>query len=198
MKKFSAFLIFALCGVASFAGQAFVVVFDGKKYVEFFDEPVAGEYLLAADSDGRVRWQTLSPYESLTLFDGKNAAAFERENGVWKRVNAPSGILADIMAALRGVVAGGEISGGVFDSSKQADGSVVLVPRDAALRKFIEKIVVELKDGTREPRKVVIFDTGGDRTELAVRKYISGGIDLSGFFDLSAPQSAKIGRFLGK
>ena len=135
---------------------------------------------------------------SLTLFDGKNAAAFERENGVWKRVNAPSGILADIMAALRGVVAGGEISGGVFDSSKQADGSVVLVPRDAALRKFIEKIVVELKDGTREPRKVVIFDAGGDRTELAVRKYISGGIDLSGFFDLSAPQSAKIGRFLGK
>ena len=198
MKKFATFLIFALCGVASFAGQAFVAVFDGKKYVEFFDEPVAGEYLLAADSDGRVRWQTLSPYESLTLFDGKNAAAFERENGVWKRVNAPSGILADIMAALRGVVAGGEISGGVFDSSKRADGSVVLVPRDAALRKFIEKIVVELKDGTREPKKVVIFDAGGDRTELAVRKYISGGIDLSGFFDLSAPQSAKIGRFLGK
>lgn len=198
MKKFAAFLIFAFCGVASFAGQAFVAVFDGKKYVEFFDEPVAGEYLLAADSDGRVRWQTLSPYESLTLFDGKNAAAFERENGVWKRVNAPSGILADIMAALRGVVAGGEISGGVFDSSKRADGSVVLVPRDAALRKFIEKIVVELKDGTREPKKVVIFDAGGDRTELAVRKYISGGIDLSGFFDLSAPQSAKIGRFLGK
>lgn len=198
MKKFSAFLIFALCGIASFAGEAFVAVFDGKKYVEFFDEPVAGEYLLAADSDGRVRWQTLSPYESLTLFDGKNAAAFERENGVWKRVNTPSGILADIMAALRGVVAGGEISGGVFDSSKRADGSVVLVPRDAALRKFIEKIVVELKDGTREPKKVVIFDAGGDRTELAVRKYISGGIDLSGFFDLSAPQSAKIGRFLGK
>lgn len=198
MKKFSAFLIFALCGVVSFAGQAFVAVFDGKKYVEFFDEPVTGEYLLAADSDGRVRWQTLSPYESLTLFDGKNAAAFERENGVWKRVNAPSGILADIMAALRGVVAGGEISGGVFGSSKQSDGSVVLVPRDAALRKFIEKIVVELKDGTREPMKVVIFDAGGDRTELAVRKYISGGIDLSGFFDLSAPQSAKIGRFLGK
>lgn len=198
MKKFAAFLIFAFCGVASFAGQAFVAVFDGKKYVEFFDEPVAGEYLLAADSDGRVRWQTLSPYESLTLFDGKNAAAFERENGVWKRVNTPSGILADIMAALRGVVAGGEISGGVFDSSKQADGSVVLVPRDAVLRKFIEKIVVELKDGTREPKKVVIFDAGGDRTELAVRKYISGGIDLSGFFDLSAPQSAKIGRFLGK
>ena len=74
----------------------------------------------------------------------------------------------------------------------------MLVPRDAALRKFIEKIVVGLKDGTREPRKVVIFDAGGDRTELAVRKYISGGIDLSGFFDLSAPQSAKIGRFLGK
>ena len=198
MKKFAAFLIFAFCGVASFAGHAFVAVFDGKKYVEFFDEPVAGEYLLAADSDGRVRWQTLSPYESLTLFDGKNAAAFERENGVWKRINAPSGILADIMAALRGVVAGGEISGGVFDSSKQADGSVVLVPRDVALRKFIEKIVVELKDGTREPMKVVIFDAGGDRTELAVRKYISGGIDLSGFFDLSAPQSAEIGRFLGK
>lgn len=86
MKRAFAYLLFFLACAAVFArGGSFVILFETKKYVSFFDAPIAGKSALASDSGGRVRWQTLEPYVSAMIFDGSEAAAFEFEGGKWRR-----------------------------------------------------------------------------------------------------------------
>ena len=81
-----------------------------KKYVSFFDEPIEGKCLLASDASGRVRWQTLAPFVSAMIFDGADSAAFEFDNGKWKRVDMPSSrAVSEIMAGLKGVLSGEKV-----------------------------------------------------------------------------------------
>lgn len=64
------FAVFLACAAVFARGGSFVILFETKKYVSFFDAPIAGKSALASDSGGRVRWQTLEPYVSAMIFDG--------------------------------------------------------------------------------------------------------------------------------
>ena len=106
MKRFFLLLcLFFACASAFAKGGACALLFETKKYVSFFDEPIEGKCLLASDASGRVRWQTLAPFVSAMIFDGADSAAFEFDNGKWKRVDMPSS---------RGVGNNGGVKGRAF------------------------------------------------------------------------------------
>lgn len=195
-------LLFAACiacAPACARGGSSVILFETKKYVSFFDAPVAGKSALASDSEGRVRWQTLEPYVSAMIFDGSEAAAFEFEGGKWRRAGMPaSRAVAEVMAGLKGAVSGGEISEKFFSVSKTSGDSYTLVPKNPAIARAVKSITVKFAAGSREPELVAIFDPSGDRTEMRVAKRADGDFDISAAFDASDPSAFDPKTFLEK
>lgn len=101
-----------------------------RKIRELFDEPIEGKCLLASDASGRVRWQTLAPFVSAMIFDGADSAAFEFDNGKWKRVDMPSSrTVSEIMTGLKGVLSGEKVPDNLFSVSNKSGNEIVLTPK---------------------------------------------------------------------
>lgn len=198
-RAFAYLLLFLACAAAFARGGSSVILFETKKYVSFFDAPIAGKSVLASDSEGRVRWQTLEPYVSAMIFDGSEAAAFEFEGGKWRRADMPaSRSVAEVMAGLKGAISGGGVPEKVFGVSKTSGDSYALVPKDPAIARAVKSITVKFSAGSREPELVTVHDPSGDRTEMRVVKRAAGDFDISAAFDVSDPSAFDPKTFLEK
>lgn len=198
-RAFAYLLLFLACAAAFACGGSSVILFETKKYVSFFDAPIAGKSALASDSEGRVRWQTLEPYVSAMIFDGSEAAAFEFEGGKWRRADMPaSRAVAEVMAGLKGAISGGGVPEKVFGVSKTSGDSYALVPKDPAIARAVKSITVKFSAGSREPELVTVHDPSGDRTEMRVVKRAAGDFDISAAFDVSDPSAFDPKTFLEK
>lgn len=198
MKRFFLLLgLFFACAAAFADGGAYALLFETKKYVSFFDEPIEGKCLLASDASGKVRWQTLAPFVSAMIFDGADSAAFEFDNGKWKRVDMPSSrAVSEIMAGLKGVLSGEKVPDNLFSVSKKSGNEIVLTPKNPLMAKAIKSIKITGKPP--KPEIVTIFDASGDRTEMRIKKSSFGSADLTGAFDISNPGSFNCKSVFGK
>ena len=71
------------------AGKVAVFMRQSKS-IELLSETIEGDVLVCADINGRIRWQTFSPYESILIFDGKELSQYEKLSGGWKKLSAHS------------------------------------------------------------------------------------------------------------
>lgn len=154
------------------------------KTMSLLDEPVRGEALIVADSKGRVRWQVLSPYESILIFDGKNVFQFEKTGEKWKSLNIPfSEKTGELVGQIRKLVLG-DFSGALFDM-KEVGGKILLTPKSSDLAKFILKIEVTPKENFKHPLLIEIFDADGDKNSIEIVKFSENPKNLEDAFDVS-------------
>lgn len=194
-----AFNIFLLCvfTVSAFGSVAADLARASKKHaftlieaeqtktVSFFDERLQSEIVIAVSTGGKMRMQTLSPFEAATIFDGGTTARYEKTSGTWRRLDSDGGALAKRVFEQIGrllTASGGE------DYDVSENGAVLtLVPKNAFVRAAISKIEIGTSGAGENTAvsSVKITDADSDTTELRVKKISHTQPD--GIFDVSKP-----------
>lgn len=194
-----AFNIFLLCvfTVSAFGSVAADLARASKKHaftlieaeqtktVSFFDERLQSEIVIAVSTGGKMRMQTLSPFEAATIFDGGTTARYEKTSGTWRRLDSDGGALAKRVFEQIGrllTASGGE------DYDVSENGAVLtLVPKNALVRAAISKIEIGTSGAGENTAvsSVKITDADSDTTELRVKKISHTQPD--GIFDVSKP-----------
>ena len=73
------------------AGKVAVFMRQSKS-IELLSETIEGDVLVCADINGRIRWQTFSPYESILIFDGKELSQYEKTFRAFARIRKKNNI----------------------------------------------------------------------------------------------------------
>ncbi len=158
---------------------------EQTKTVSFFDERLKSEVVIAVSLDGKMRMQTLSPFEAATVFDGNATARYEKTAGVWRRLESDGGALAKRVFEQIGRLF--TASGGEDYEVSESGVVLTLVPKSAFVRAAVSKIEVGTS-GAGENTAVdyiKITDSDSDVTELRVKKISHAQPD--GIFDVSKP-----------
>lgn len=186
--------------ISLFLSEAFadgnLIIFESKKSIKFFDEPILSKCLLATDSSGKLRWQTLEPFESAMIYDGKNASAFECEDGVWRKISIPQDSLIKVLRGLRSAISDEtKIPTDIFDYNKNSDGVIELTPKESHLKLAIKKIRLKFKEDGKTPIFVEIIDSANDKTFL---KTLRAEIPSKNLKDAFNVENAGAFKFLGE
>lgn len=157
---------------------------EQTKTMSFLDEPVKGKALIVADSKGRVRWQSLSPYESILIFDGIKIFQFEKTSDGWKTLNTPfPEKTKEIVGEIQKLVLG-DFSGALFEM-KEVGGKILLTPKSPATAKFILKIEITPTSDFKRVHIIEIFDADGDKTSIEIKEFSEDPQNLEDAFDAS-------------
>ena len=179
MKTF--ILLLAAASVQALYADSFLIEMEKIKSVSILTEPVRGKCALAADSEGRARWQIFSPYESITISNERGLFQFEKNAGEWKTIKNP---FADKIKKVIGDIK--NIVSGKFSNEYEVErsgNSATLLPKDPAARKFISKITVKFAGGSDIPESIEIEEAGGDKTVLKTLRAQKDPAGLSDAFD---------------
>ncbi len=181
MKKFVCILFFAVSCAYLFGGAAELISAASKntgkvavfmkqsKTIELFGETVSGDVLVCADANGRIRWQTFSPYESIMICDGKELSQYEKFPEGWKKLSSAARehvkkITAGISKMMLGDYSEYEVA--------ERDGKIWLTPKDSLSKKAIKNIALTPAGDGATVKSIELSDTNGDRTLLTVVKIV--------------------------
>jgi outer membrane lipoprotein-sorting protein len=138
------------------------------------------------------RWEVREPYRSLLVLNGDQVGRFEDEDGRMRPVqsgdrDAIRQMLAPMMAMMRGDFGA---AGETFRLSGETgiEYRIHLEPRDAKLRRYIERIVVRVERGQLEVTALQIQEPGGDVIDIEFRARREAPLDPR-LFDTKAPQA---------
>lgn len=189
MKKFCISVFFIFVFIANSVGQSVAMKFETSKYIEIMESAIKGEAHFFSDEKGNVRWQTISPYESVMLLNSKGVFQFEKQNGNWRKLDSKFGkSVKRIVDEIRKIIVGD--FGDSYEVKKIAD-SVELIPKNSSAKNFISKIKITLKQGTQIPTIIEFVEVSGDRTVMKVAK-----ISQDAKLDESVFDETKIGDFV--
>ncbi len=155
---------------ASRANPEIIMEILQTKQMSFFDETIKSKMIVAVSNTGKMRMQTLEPFEAVSIFDGNSFARFEKSNGSWQRLDGSSGLVAKrIFEEIRSLLSG-NIAQANYDVSTKQNGSITLVPKSESVRKAVASIEIftRVENGTRLVEKISILDADGDKTVLEI------------------------------
>lgn len=140
-----------------------------EKFSEFFDAPVKSQLEITVSFGGKIRIQTLQPFEAVSIFDGENFARYEKSGGKWRRLSDANPAMAKVVFAQMSKVFTGGVSDALYEIREDAD-TATLVPKNAQVRKFVSeiKILTGMKNGARTVKKITVSDPDGDTTAMGV------------------------------
>ncbi len=139
---------------------------ESTKISEFFEEPSVSKITAEADTQGRLRWATKSPFESEIIANDDGVFQFEKTDGKWMQVDLPaSSELREYISKIASAALG-DYSG--FDSKKISPQKIELYPKPESQRKHVKKILIEL-NSENFPDNIKIFFSNGD---LSVLKFL--------------------------
>mgnify|MGYP002520619380 CR=1 FL=1 len=140
-----------------------------EKFSEFFDAPVKSLLDITVSFGGKMRIQTLQPFEAVSIFDGENFARYEKDGGKWRRLSDANPAMAKLVFGQMSKLYTGGVSASLYEIREESD-TVILVPKNVQARKFVREIRIstELKDGRRSLKKITVSDADGDSTQMGV------------------------------
>lgn len=167
---------------------------DQQKNIALFDEPIRSRLRIWVCMSGKMRIENLEPFRSLSIFDGEKLARYEFQNGSWKKLTEANPELAKrIFGQMSGVYTG-KIDSGEYDVQEKGS-SLTLTPKNAAVKNFIEKIIIETgRDGAKTlAKKITVIDADGDSTAMNIDscKLLS---EEPKIFDTESPEANLKGR----
>ena len=150
------------------AGKVAVFMRQSKS-IELLSETIEGDVLVCADINGRIRWQTFSPYESILIFDGKELSQYEKLSGGWKKLSAHSReSVKKIISEISKLVVGDYSSYEVYKSG----GKIFLTPKDGFAKKVLKSILLVPSGDGKTVKSIEFTDSNGDKTVLTVLKIV--------------------------
>lgn len=152
----------ALAGAAAVRGE-----FSQRKYLHELPQPLvsSGEFLVARGIG--IDWHTRVPFDSDLLLTPQSMV--QRDGGAEAmRVDASTqpglGAVEQVFDALFALDTPKLAERFTLYGLRGKDGwTLGLKPRDAALAKMIDSVVI---GGSEQPQRIVLHETGGDRTEI--------------------------------
>jgi outer membrane lipoprotein-sorting protein len=142
--------------------------FRQTKYVAMLEEPLVSEGRFTFQRPDQVRWEMITP--ELLVVDISGSELRAGPPGEVAKVDA--GPAVALFRDLAGIFTGaGDYAGNQrFTLGPGASGgdSFILTPRDPSVGRVIASIEIELDPGSGGPRRVVIAEAGGDRTEITL------------------------------
>ena len=197
MKYLNAAFIFILFSIASFGGgiaqklakaagenSNIEIAFSQRKTMSLFDEVMESKMVFVTDSKGRMRWQVLEPYQSVTIFDGRQVHQFELEAGGWKKLDfTEAENFKKIFTEIRNII-GGKYSETAYDIS-EAEGKLVITPKDSNVRRVVAKITITPRADFMGPEQIEILSGDGDKTVLTVERATANSANIDDAFDAS-------------
>lgn len=142
--------------------------FRQTKYVAMLEEPLVSEGRFTFRRPDEVRWEMVKPEPMVVDIHGGELRA--GPPGEVAKVDAGPALalfrdLSGIFTGAADYAANRRFALGPGSSGTQ---SFTLTPRDPSVARVIASIEIELDPGTGGPRRVVISEAGGDRTEIAL------------------------------
>jgi len=142
--------------------------FRQTKYVAMLEEPLVSEGRFTFQRPDQVRWEMVTPEPLVVDISGSELRA--GPPGEVAKVDA--GPAVALFRDLAGIFTGaGDYAGNQrFTLGPGASGgnSFILTPRDPSVGRVIASIEIELDPASGGPRRVVIAEAGGDRTEITL------------------------------
>lgn len=150
--------------------------FEQRKTVKGFRNPLvsSGEFVVARQRG--VIWRTLVPFASSLVVTRDRVVARQADGTVAKRLNANeepavravSETLFGVMAAdLSALVQRFDVSG----ESRPEGWRLLLLPRDAGLARWIQRVELE---GDRFLQSVRLHEASGDLTAIRLARHVTG------------------------
>ncbi|HEU6449166.1 MAG TPA: outer membrane lipoprotein carrier protein LolA [Verrucomicrobiae bacterium] len=193
MKKLAGIFIFAFCAAAFAATNELQTVADPQPLLEklrsrmepvktvamdftqdrelnLFAEPLKSEGVMLMERPDKIRWETMSPYQTILLGDENSVAQFEFTGGKWQKLKLGfSQMLARVMQQMSAMNQG-NLSAMTNDYSVSVstnNGFVfIMVPKDEKIRQMISSLEIHLAPDLTATREVVMNEPNGDLTRI--------------------------------
>ncbi len=145
--------------------------FHQIKHVALLREPLVSTGRLLYRRPGRVRWEVVEPEVLRIDVDGGRLRAGSPERMEAVDAGAASSLFRDLGGLL---TATDEFAGARFAIARGSAGpaSFVLTPRDPATARLLEAVELEIDPEAGVPRRAVLREPGGDRTEIELRDVV--------------------------
>jgi outer membrane lipoprotein carrier protein len=170
--------------------------FEQERTLDLFDEPLRSSGVMVFEAPGRVRWETVRPYESILVSDGSAVAQYEKVDGRWKRLQvafpgALRGFLEKVTAIQRGQVEGLSREYEVTAARRPGGAVLTLVPRAPEARKTIAAIELALREDLSAATGVTLKEPNGDATRIVFKGEMRDPPLPEKTFDAAAPVDLK-------
>lgn len=148
--------------------------FEQEKTLALLEEPFRTSGVLLFQRPDRLRWEIQVPFRSLLIVAGDEAAKYEFIDGERRRLalGRGAGAVAAVMERIRGWFQGRfDRDGEQYElrARRAPEPTIVLVPKDPALRENLRAIEVRLTARLDAIERVVLEERGGDRTVMTFR-----------------------------
>jgi len=182
--------------------HTFATRFVQRKHLAILDVDLQSEGMIFFRRPGSVRYEILIPVRSLMTYDGKKVQCYTFTEGAWKLLNNPAATA--IGQVLRQI---GRWIQGDFDSDRKmfdidvvpADnyaGCIRLMPRNAALAKYIQRVEIYVeKAPDYRVTRVIIRESEVDLTDMRFRQELRNPSIPEGTFSAPEASSACLGTF---
>jgi outer membrane lipoprotein-sorting protein len=165
--------------------------FEQQRHMALLADPIESSGTIIFETPNRLRWDTVKPYRSVLIANGKDVAQFEEMDGVWKKLNigyaAAMGKVMDSVALIwRGNLAGQQDQYR-FSLKPGEEPVLTLTPSDSGMRKVISAIELHFQKNLASVSRVVLKEPGGDRTVIRLVSQKINPALPKGVFDLEKP-----------
>ncbi len=138
-----------------------------QKTISLFGETIESKIIVFTSVSGKMRMQTISPFEAVSIFDTKSFVRFEKKNNKWQKLESKSSMIAKrIFDEIKNLLLG-NISSSDYNISENSK-TLVLVPKNSAVQKFVARIEIftKVENAKRIVCSIKIIDADSDTTLL--------------------------------
>ena len=149
--------------------RGFQADFTQEKQLRVFKKPVTSSGVLLFQRPDKMRWETIKPFRSLLVVNGKDVAKFEWVDGKRRALKLGRGADALLVAMnrLRAWFTGKfDETAFNIEVKEKPEVKLVLRPKDKAIKARIDRLEFFPAKDLKSMRRVVIVETGGDVTTL--------------------------------
>jgi outer membrane lipoprotein-sorting protein len=148
--------------------------FTQERHLKLFAEPLKSEGVMLIQQPDLIRWETISPYESILLGSHKSVAQFERNDGEWKKLKLGFPQMLKRVMDQMVLMHQGKLDALMSDFTiSVATGNVAvltMVPKDEKVRSMLASLEVRMLPDFSATKEVIMHESGGDFTRIIFQR----------------------------
>ena len=155
--------------------NSFSTDFTQEKELAMFDRPVIFEGRLNLVRPDKLRWEFFTPIKSVLIFNGESGLrCTEQQQNAFELASDP---VMRMVAEQLWLWLGGDYQrlASTHDLEMLAPAGLLISPKGENESAYISALTILFDEKTLQPRQVMIFESGGDRTNLTFHSGIING-----------------------
>jgi outer membrane lipoprotein-sorting protein len=170
--------------------------FTQERYLKLFSEPLKSEGVMLIERPDKIRWETISPFQSILMGNHETVAQFEKEDGQWKKLKLGFPQMLRRVMEQMSLMHQGKMDALTSDFVVSvATGSVAVVtlkPKDESVRSVLSSLEIHMLPDFSTTRQVVMNEPNGDLTRILFREEHRDVKLPPGTFDQNKPVDVSV------